>query len=319
VVKITNYGGTVVSIPAPDRKKKIDDVVLGFDNLNDYLTKAKSAYYGALIGRYGNRLAKGTFTLDGKQYHIPTNDHGNSLHGGNVGFNARVWDAKDVSGAHGQALELTYLSPDGEEGYPGNLTVTVRYTLTNKNELRIDYTATTDKDTVINLTNHSYFNLAGKGSKSLLDHKLTLNADRYTPVDGTLIPTGAIDNVAGTPFDFRKATTIGAHINDDNEQLKLGKGYDHNFVLNHKGSALTLAAKVEEPVSGRVMEVLTTQPGVQFYTGNFLDGNPFPYRSALCLETQHFPDSPNHPNFPSAELKPGQTFHSTTMYRFSVE
>ena len=320
-VKVTTFGGRVTSIKVPDRNKHFDNVALGFDTLNDYETKGASPYFGALIGRYGNRIAKGTFTLDGKQYHIPTNDGPNSLHGGVTGFDKKIWKAKDVSGSNGQALELTYLSPDGEEGFPGNLSVTVRYTLTDKNEIRIDYSATTDKDTVLNLTNHSYFNLKGRGNGDILGHKVTLQADHYTPVDATLIPTGKVEPVAGTPLDFRTATAIGARIDDSNEQLKLGKGYDHNFVLNRKGSTLALAAKVEEPTTGRVMEVLTTQPSVQFYSGNFLDAtkNTFAFRTGLCLETQHYPDSPNHSNFPSSELKPGQTFHATTVYRFSTE
>lgn len=321
IVKITNYGGTVTTIMAPDRHKHMDDIVLGFDSLHDYVTLAQSAYYGALIGRYGNRIAKGMFKLDGKTYHIPVNDHGQMLHGGPNSFNTKIWNSKDVSGADGQALELKYVSPDGENGFPGTLTTVVRYTLpADKNELRIDYTATTDKDTVLNLTNHSYFNLLGKGKGDILSHKVVLEADKYTPVNETLIPTGEIVPVAGTPLDFRKSTAVGARINENFEQLKRGKGYDFNFVLNHSGSVTPqLAARVEEPTTGRVMEVLTDQPGVQFYSGNFLDGHPFAYRSGLCLETQHFPDSPNHPNFPSAELKPGQTFRSTTIYRFSTE
>ena len=318
-VKITNYGGIVTSIKVPDRNKHFEDVVLGFDHFDDYLTKAKTTYFGALIGRYGNRIAHGSFTLDGKKYQVPTNNGPNSLHGGIRGFDKRVWTAKDVSNGQGEALQLTYVSADGEEGYPGTLSATVRYTLTEKNELRLDYSATTDKDTVLNLTNHSYFNLSGKGKGDILGHKLTLEADRFTPTDATSIPTGEIRNVAGTPFDFRKATPVGARINQNDEQLKMGKGYDHNFVLNRQGTSLALAAKVEDPNSGRVMEVLTTEPGVQFYTGNFLDGHPFSYRSALCLETQHFPDSPNQPKFPSTVLKPGQHFHSTTVYRFSTE
>jgi aldose 1-epimerase len=241
------------------------------------------------------------------------------------GFDKRVWGAKEVSSSLGPALELHYLSHDSEEGFPGNLNVTVRYTLDDRSGLHIDYSATTDKDTVLNLTNHSYFNLAGAGSETVLHHKLTLGADRYTPVDATLIPTGTIDSVAGTPFDFRKATEIGERIDQDNQQLKLGKGYDHNFVLNRPGDLSALAAKVEEPGSGRVLEVYTDQPGVQFYTGNFLDGTVrgiggvYGHRSALCLETQHFPDSPNQPNFPSVVLHPGHRFHATTIYRFTTE
>ncbi len=324
-VTITNYGGTITSIKVMDRNKKFDDVVLGFENLAGYVSKTNSAYFGAIIGRYANRIAHGTFRLDGHEYHTPINDGPNTLHGGLKGFDKRVWQARKISDASGPALELRYRSADGEEGFPGNLNVTVRYSLSDKNELRIDYTATTDKDTVLNLTNHSYFNLAGAGSQSVLDHKLTLGADKFTPIDSTLIPTGAIQSVDGTPLDFRNATAIGARINEDNEQLKLAKGYDHNFVLNHPGDLTALAAKVEEPNSGRVLEVFTTQPGIQFYTGNFLDGKnhgiggAYGFRSALCLETQHFPDSPNHPEFPSTVLHPGATFQSTTIYRFSTE
>lgn len=324
-VTITNYGGTVTTLKAPDRNQKFEDVVLGFDSLNGYTSKDNTGYFGALIGRYANRIAHGTFTLDGKQYHIPANEGANMLHGGNRGFDKRVWDAKEISSSDAPALELHYLSPDGEEGFPGNLHVTVRYTLGAHNDLRIDYTAATDKDTVVNLTNHSYWNLGGTGSGTILDHKLTLMASRFTPIDSTLIPTGAIDSVAGTPLDFRKATPIGARINDNYEQLKLAKGYDHNFVLDQRAASLELAARVEDPKSGRVMEVLTTQPGIQFYSGNFLNGKvsgiggAFNYRSALALETQHFPDSPNHPNFPSTVLHPGETYHQSTVYRFSTE
>lgn len=325
-VKITNFGGRITTIEVPDRNKKFDDVALGFNNVEGYATgPAAGAYFGAIIGRYANRLAHGTFTLDGHTYHIPTNEGANTLHGGVSGFDKKVWDAKEIS-AHGTpALELHYLSPDGQEGFPGNLSVTVRYSLDNKNGLHIDYSATTDKATVLNLTNHSYFNLEGAGSQTILNEQLTIDADRYTPIDSTLIPTGAIDNVAGTPLDFRKATEIGSHIDDNNEQLKLAKGYDFNFVLNHPGNLSTVAVKVEDPKSGRAMEVFTTQPGVQFYTGNFLNGSvhgiggAYAHRSALCLETQHFPDSPNHSNFPSTVLRPGQIFHSTTIYRFSTE
>jgi aldose 1-epimerase len=324
-VKITNYGGTITSIKVPDRNKKFDDVVLGFDRVEGYTAKTNTSYFGALIGRYGNRLAGGAFKLDGKTYQVPKNEGMNSLHGGMVGFNQRIWEVKEVASPEGPALELHYLSPDGEQGFPGNLNVTVRYTLDNKNGLHIDYSAATDKDTVLNLTNHSYFNLLGAGSKSVLTHKLMLAADHFTPVNSTLIPTGKIVAVAGTPFDFRKSTEIGSRINQDDEQLKFAKGYDQNFVLNHPGDLSALAAKVEEPANGRVLEVFTDQPGLQFYTGNFLDGTnkgvggAYVFRSALCMETQHFPDSPNHPNFPSAVLHAGQKFHSTTIYRFSVE
>jgi aldose 1-epimerase len=325
-VKITNFGGRITTVEVPDRNKKIDDVVLGFDNVEGYTSGAAAgAYFGAIIGRYANRLAHGTFTLDGHTYHIPTNEGANMLHGGKIGFDKKVWEAKEISVQGLPALELHYLSPDGQEGFPGNLNVTVRYSLDNKDGLHLDYTATTDKPTVLNLTNHSYFNLEGAGSQTILNERLTIDADRYTPIDSTLIPTGAIDSVAGTPLDFRKATVIGSRINDNNEQLKLAKGYDFNFVLNHPGDLSKVAVKVEDPKSGRVMEVFTTQPGVQFYTGNFLNGSvhgiggTYGHRSALCLETQHFPDSPNHTNFPSTVLRPGQTFRSTTIYRFSTE
>lgn len=322
-VAIMNYGGIVVSLKVPDRAGHFDDVVLGFDNLDGYLKP--EPYFGALIGRYGNRIGHAQFTLDGKTYHLPKNDGDNTLHGGTKGFDKRVWTAREA-GSRPPALELTYLSKDGEEGFPGNLSVTVTYTLTDANELKIDYVAKTDKDTVLNLTNHSYFNLAGQGNGDILGDQIMINADRFTPVDAGLIPTGELKSVAGTPFDFRKSAVIGAHINDNNEQLKLGKGYDHNFVLNRNGSGLSLAARVTEPRTGRVMEVLTTQPGVQFYTGNFLDGTihgkggkVYGHRYALCLETQHFPDSPNKPSFPTTELKPGQTYHQTTVYRFSAK
>jgi aldose 1-epimerase len=325
IVKITNYGGTITQILVPDRNKKFGDVVLGFNSLDGYTAKQNTAYFGALIGRYGNRIANGRFTLDGKTYQIPKNDNGvNSLHGGDVGFNKRVWQATPSGTDASPALKLHYTSPDGEQGFPGTMQVDVIYSIGDKNDLHIEYHATTDKTTVLNLTNHSYFNLEGPGSPTVLNHKLTLEADRFTPINETLIPTGAIVRVAGTPFDFRKPTTIGTHINEKNQQLEYGKGYDHNFVLNAT-SGLALAARVEEPNTGRVMEVWTTQPGIQFYSGNFLDGKnvgiggPYRYRSALCLETQHFPDSPNHPNFPSTVLKPGQEFHSLTVYRFSTE
>lgn len=324
-VKITNYGGTVESIRVKDRKGKFDDVVLGFSNLAGYTQKLNTAYFGALIGRYGNRIARGTFKLDNHTYHVPINDGPNSLHGGTNGFNKQIWDAKDVSAEGDPALELHYLSKDGEMGFPGNLDVTVRYALDAKNGLHLDYFAKTDKNTVLNLTNHSYFNLIGSGSATVLTHKVMLDADRFTPVDSTLIPTGKLESVSGTPFDFRKLTDIGARIGARSEQLKLGKGYDHNFVLNHPGDIDKVAARVEEPKSGRVLEVYTTQPGIQFYSGNFLEGTMrgiggiYRHRSALCLETQHFPDSPNHPSFPTTVLHPGEEFHQTTIYRFSTK
>jgi aldose 1-epimerase len=322
-VTISTFGGAITSIKVPDRNKTFGDVVLGFDKLGPY--QATTSYFGALIGRYGNRVGKGKFQLDGQVYQVPVNDGANALHGGTIGFNKRVWDGKDVSTAEAAALELHYLSPDGEMGFPGNLDVTVRYTVDAKNGLQIEYSATTDKPTVLNLTNHTYFNLAGAGSGSVLKHRLTIRAEHYTPVDDGLIPTGALPTVEGTPLDFRKGNVIGSRIDQDNEQLKLGKGYDHNFVLDAPGNLKEWVVKVEEPKTGRVLEVYTDQPGVQFYTGNFLDGSmqgvggAFRYREALCLETQHFPDSPNHPNFPSAVLRPGETFHSVTIYRFKTE
>ncbi|MDQ2711142.1 MAG: galactose mutarotase [Acidobacteriota bacterium] len=324
-VKITNYGGTVESIKVKDRNGKFDDVALGFANLEGYTQKLNTAYFGALIGRYGNRIARGTFSLDGKTYHIPTNDGPNMLHGGTVGFNKRVWDAKDISTADTPALELHYLSPDGEQGFPGNLDVTVRYSLDKDNGLHLDYSAKTDKDTVLNLTNHSYFNLLGAGSATVLTHKVMIDADRFTPVNSTLIPTGELASVSGTPFDFRKPTDIGARIGVRSEQLKFGKGYDQNFVLNHGGDLSKVAARVTEPKSGRMLEVYTTQPGLQFYSGNFLEGNMtgiggvYRHRSAFCMETQHFPDSPNHPNFPTTVLHPGEQFQQSTVYRFSTK
>ena len=321
-VGIINYGGRVVSIRVPDRQGQMADVVLGFDNLDGYL--GNNPYFGAIVGRYANRIAKGRFTLDGVEYKLAQNDGPNSLHGGVKGFDKVFWKAVELA-KENSALELTYLSQDGEEGYPGNLSVKVTYTLSDDNELWIDYHATTDKDTVLNLSNHSYFNLAGQGNGDILQHLMMINASRFTPVDATLIPTGELRSVEGTPFDFRHPTAIGARIDNDDEQLKLGRGYDHNFVLDRKGAGLTLAARVVEPNSGRVLEVKTDQPGIQFYTGNFLDGTihgkggkVYSRRSAFCLETQHFPDSPNHPGFPSTELKPGGTYHHVTIFRFTT-
>jgi aldose 1-epimerase len=321
-VAITNYGGRVVSIMAPDRNGKMADVALGFDSLDGYLNN-NEYYFGAIIGRYANRIAKGQFTLDGKTYHLPINDGPNSLHGGNKGFFARIWDAKQLDSRN---LLLTYDSKDMEEGYPGDLKVQVLYTLTQDNSIRIEYTAVTDKPTVINLTNHTYFNLNGAGSGKITDEKLMINGDSYTPIDDTEIPTGKIDPVKGTPFDFTTPTVIGKRINADNQQVKFAKGYDDNWILNKdfKGQ-LSLAARVTDPNSGRVMDVLTTEPGIQFYSGNFLDGvkgkdeKPYKYRTALTLETQHYPDSPNEPDFPSTVLKPNQIFHSITIYKFSTE
>lgn len=317
--RITNYGGIVVSIKTPDRSGTMADVVLGFDTLAEYQANP-GPFFGALVGRYANRIGHARFTLGGVEYKVDKNDGENSLHGGAHGFDKAVWTPRELPDG---GLELSYASKDGEGGYPGNLKVTVVYHLTDANELKIDYAASTDKATVVNLTNHSYFNLKGAGDGDILGHMLTLNADRYTPVDAGLIPTGELRAVAGTPFDFRKSVAIGARIEKPDEQLKLGKGYDHNWVLNKSGNRLALAARVEEPSSGRVLEVHTTQPGIQFYTGNFLDGTlkgkggkVYARRSGLCLETQHFPDSPNKPKFPSTVLKPGETYHSTTVFRF---
>jgi aldose 1-epimerase len=317
--RIMTHGGIVVSLKTPDRTGKMADVVLGFDNLDGYLANP-GPHFGALIGRYGNRIGHAKFTLNGKEYKLAANNGENSLHGGTKGFDKVVWTPRALPDG---GLELTYLSKDGEESYPGNLKVTATYHLTDANELRIDYKATTDKDTVVNLTNHSYFNLKGAGEGDILGHFVTLAADRFTPVDAGLIPTGELKSVKGTPFDFRKPTAIGARIGNNDEQLKLGKGYDHNWVLNSGGKSLALAARVEEPSSGRVLEVRTDQPGVQFYTGNFLDGSAkgkggkaYGLRNGFCLETQHFPDSPNKPSFPTTVLKPGKELKSTTIYKF---
>jgi len=320
--RIMTYGGIVVSLKVPDRQGKAADIVLGFDNLEGYVAHNKGkgpAYIGAIVGRYANRIAHASFTLDGTKYEVPKNDGDNSLHSGTHAFNNVVWQGKPIA----DGVELTYVSKDGENGFPGNLTTVVRYTLA-KGALRIEYSATTDKNTVLNLTNHSYFNLAGQGSGEILGHQLMLHASRLTPVDATLIPTGELKPVAGTPFDFSKLTAIGARIDANDEQLRLGHGYDHNWVLDNQGK-LAEAAEVYEPKSGRALRVLTDQPGIQIYTGNFLDGSikgkggvAYQRRTAVCLETQHFPDSPNHPSFPSTELKPGEKFHSVTVFSFSA-
>ena len=322
-VKITNYGGIITSIKVPDRRGKRDDIVLGFDNLNAYVKS--SPFFGALIGRYANRIAKGHFTLNGHQYTLAVNNGENHLHGGVRGFDKVVWTARPLKAANGAALRLTYLSKDGEEGYPGNLSVKVIYTLTNDNQLKIEYWATTDKDTVVNLTSHSYFNLAGQGNGDILNHQLLINAQRFTPTDAGSIPTGELRPVKGTPFDFTSASRIGDRINDDDQQLKFGKGYDHNFVLNGRMGTLRQAAVVYEPTSGRLMEIWTTEPGIQFYTGNFLDGTltgkngkVYQQRYGFCLETQHFPDSPNEPSFPTTVLRKGERFHTLTIYKFKT-
>ena len=321
-VDVITWGGIVTRIMAPDRNGKPADIALGFERLEPYLEQ--HPYFGAIVGRYGNRIGNAQFTLGGKTYTLAKNNGPNSLHGGVRGFDKRVWKARGTSGANGPGVELTYVSADGEEGFPGTLTTKVTYTLTADNGLRIDYEATTDKDTVVNLTNHSYFNLAGVGSGDILGHELQIVADRFTPVDATLIPTGELRPVAGTPFDFRKPTRIGARIAAEDEQIRFGQGYDHNFVLNGPAGTLRLVARVTEPSSGRVLEVETTEPGVQFYTGNFLDGSlkgkgtVYNLRTGFCLETQHFPDSPNKPQFPSTVLKPGETYRTTTVYRFST-
>lgn len=322
-MKVTNYGGIVVSLVVPDRDGNMDDIVLGYNQLEAYVKH--NPYFGAIIGRYGNRIGNAQFTLEGQKYTLAKNDGENNLHGGIKGFDKVVWDAKPVMDDDYVGLILKYLSKDGEEGFPGNLDVTVKYILNNDNEFRIDYRATTDKTTIVNLTNHSYFNLAGEGSGDILGHEVVINAERFTPVDETLIPTGELAPVEGTPMDFRIPTAIGARIDADYEQLKIGKGYDHNFVLNKdQEGAMTLAATAYEPASGRFMEVFTTEPGMQFYTGNFLNGmigksgKPYNFRNAFCFETQHFPDSPNKPEFPSVVLRPGEEYKTTTIYKFST-
>jgi aldose 1-epimerase len=324
-VHAMNYGGIILSIRVPDRKGQFADIVLGHETMEGYFPNPP--YIGAIVGRYANRIANGTFTLDGKTYTLPKNDGPNTLHGGTTRtFDKVVWEGEPLKGKTGVAF--SYLSKDGEEGFPGNLKVKVTYTLTDGNALIIDYEATTDKATPINVSQHSYFNLKGEGNGDILDHEIMINADRFTPVDKNLIPTGELRPVKGTPLDFTKSTKIGARIDDNYEQLVLGHGYDHNFVLNDKPdqNGLKLAARVNESASGRVLEVWTTQPGIQFYTGNFLDGtvtgkqgHVYKRRYGFCLETQHFPDSPNHPKFPTTILKPGETFHQKSVFKFSAK
>jgi aldose 1-epimerase len=321
-VKITNYGGIITSIKAPDRDGSIGEITLGMDSLEGYL--GPHPFFGALVGRYGNRIRAGKFTLNGKEYQLATNANGHHLHGGNKGFDKVVWEAKTASVEDGVSLTLNYVSKDGEENYPGNLSVTVTYTLTNDDELQIDYSATTDQPTVLNLTNHTYFNLAQ--SETILDHVMMLEADAFTVVDEDVITTGEIRSVEGTPLDFRQPTRIGERIEADDEQLEFAGGYDHNWVVNGEPGELRLAARVTEPTTGRTLEVYTTQPGIQFYAGNMMPkemagrgGQTYKWRGGLCLETQHFPDSPNHPDFPSTELKPGEKYHEVTVFKFGAE
>jgi aldose 1-epimerase len=332
--KITDWGATVISLTAPDRSGRQGNVVLGYTSLKDYTTPGKSPFFGTIAGRFANRIAGGKFTLEGQEYRLHVNNGPNSLHGGKQGFDKVLWTSEPVPAPPGgQAIKMTYISRDGEEGYPGTLTLSVTYVLGPDNALHIAFHGTTDKTTVLNPTNHSYFNLKGDGEGDVLGHVLTINASHITPVDKVLIPTGELMPVKGTPFDFTTPHTIGERVNADHEQLKFGGGYDHNFVIDRKDNDLLLAARVEEPTTGRVMEVLTTEPGVQLYIGNFLpkadapaaqqligtSGKPYVYRGGFCLETQHFPDSPNQPKFPSTVLKPGQTFTSLTVYRFSTK
>jgi len=322
-MRVLTLGGIIQSLRTPDRDGVFDDVVLGFDDIPMYFDK--SPYFGCLIGRYGNRIAKGRFALDGTTYTLATNNGPNHLHGGNKGWDKVVWTSEPFQNATAVGVKLSYTSADGEEGYPGTVKAAVTYTLNDSNELIVDYQATTDKATVINLTQHSYFNLAGSKANDILGHQLMLNAAEYTPVDDTLIPTGEIATVEGTPFDFRTPTAIGARINASDEQIKRGLGYDHNFVLQRTGPGLSRAARVVEPGTGRTLEIATTEPGIQFYSGNFLDGTltgkagrSYGHRSGFCLETQHYPDSPNRPNFPSTVLRPGEEYRSQTVFTFGV-
>jgi aldose 1-epimerase len=324
-MRVIGLGAVITELRTPDRAGRLDDIVLGVTTVNDYLTK--SPYFGSVVGRYGNRIARGRFTLDGQEYRLVTNNGVNHLHGGTVGFDKVLWSAQKVTTDSSVGVVLSYTSRDGEEGYPGTLRARVTYTLTDDNALVVDYQATTDKATPVNLTQHSYWNLSGSDRRDILGHVLTINADAITPVDSTLIPTGALLPVAGTPFDFRTPTAIGARIGQNDEQLRFGKGYDHNFVLARNGQAgQVLAARVLDPGSGRTLEITTTEPGIQFYSGNFLDGtvtgkegHPYQFRHAIALETQHYPDSPNQPSFPSTILKPGEEYRTRTIFRFGVQ
>ncbi|OFW07906.1 MAG: galactose mutarotase [Acidobacteria bacterium RIFCSPLOWO2_02_FULL_67_36] len=324
-IKATTYGGIITSLKVPDRAGTAGDIVLGFDTLAGYVNGPPPPYFGAIIGRYGNRIGKAQFTLDGTTYKLAANNGPNHLHGGNKGFDKVVWAGELLKTADGVGVAFTRTSPDGEEGYPGSLKVRVTYTLTEKDELIVAYHATTDKATPVNLTQHSYFNLAGEGSGDILGHELSIDADRYTPVDDTLIPAGQLAPVQGTPFDFRTPTAIGARIDANDPQLTNGKGYDHNWVLNRTGAGLQHAARVVEPTTGRTLDIATTEPGIQFYAGNFLDGtitgkggHVYNHRTGFCLETQHYPDSPNKPGFPSTILKPGQEYSTKTVFTFGV-
>jgi len=324
-MKVINYGGTIVSLEVPDRDGNIDDVVLGFDNMKDCI--ADNMYIGTIVGRYGNRINQGKFAIDGKEYQLAQNNDGHHLHGGDRGFNKKLWDVEPFETDKSVGLKLTYLSKDGEENYPGNLQCTVRYTLTRCNKLIIEYEAETDKPTIINLTHHDYFNLKGQGSGDILGHEVMINADHFTPVDDSLIPTGELREVKGTPMDFTTPTVIGARINQDDQQLKYGNGYDQCYVLNKdKPGEVSLAARVYEPTSGRVMEVSTNEPGLQFYTGNFLDGTQtgkdgkvYKYRYGFCMETEKYPDSPNKPEFPSPVLRPGEKYYHKAVFAFSTK
>jgi aldose 1-epimerase len=324
-VHVTNFGAIITSILVPDRAGKLADIALGYHDVSGYINAVDKPYFGAIVGRYGNRIAGGKFTVDGQEYKLATNNGPNSLHGGVIGFDKVVWDAEPKVGVDGQQVVLKYLAKDREEGYPGNLQVQVTYTLNDKNQLLVDYHATTDKATPVNLTQHTYFNLKGEGNGDILGHELTLHASRYTPVDETMIPTGELAPVAGTPFDFRKSKAIGRDIEQNHEQLQFGGGFDHNWVLDGPAKQLQMAAEVYEPGTGRVMTIMTTEPGIQFYCGNFLDGRlkgksgqAYVHRGGFCLETQHFPDSPNQPNFPSTILKPGQVYQTQTVFQFSA-